>query len=104
MLVTKGGADSLAACVDDLVPQAGRLRADSTFNAVEAKLVDHCDILLGMFWTKLGTSTGVAESGTVEEIDQFVAAKKPALLYFSERPISTTFRSPSVRPAAYRKS
>ena len=23
-------------------------------------------ILIGMFWTKLGTSTGVAESGTVE--------------------------------------
>ncbi len=56
--------------------------------AVNRQLVDHCDILVGMFWTKLGTSTGVAESGTVEEIDQFVAAKKPALLYFSERPIS----------------
>ena len=39
-----------------------------------------------MFWTKLGTSTGVAESGTVEEIDQFVEQQKPALLYFSDRP------------------
>jgi hypothetical protein len=29
----------------------------------------------------------VAESGTVEEIDQFVEAGKPALLYFSRRPI-----------------
>jgi hypothetical protein len=29
----------------------------------------------------------VAESGTVEEIDQFVAADKPAMLYFSRRPI-----------------
>jgi hypothetical protein len=29
----------------------------------------------------------VAESGTVEEIDQFVAAGKPAMLYFSNRPI-----------------
>jgi hypothetical protein len=45
------------------------------------------DILIGMFWTKLGTNTGVAESGTLEEIDQFVATKKPALLYFSSRPI-----------------
>lgn len=41
-----------------------------------------------MFWTKLGTKTGVADSGTVEEIDLFVAAKKPALLYFSDRPIA----------------
>lgn len=55
--------------------------------AINRQLVDNCDILVGMFWTKLGTSTGVAESGTVEEIDQFVAAKKPAMLYFSCRPI-----------------
>lgn len=40
-----------------------------------------------MFWTRLGTSTGVAESGTVEEIDQFVESDKPAMLYFSSRPI-----------------
>src|SRR3954469_2463507 len=55
--------------------------------AINAQLVTDSDILLGLFWTKLGTSTGVAESGTVEEIDQFVAAEKPAMLYFSTRPI-----------------
>src|SRR2546422_8668652 len=55
--------------------------------AINDQLVRECDILVGMFWTKIGTSTGVAESGTVEEIDQFVAAGKPALLYFSSRPI-----------------
>jgi hypothetical protein len=55
--------------------------------AINIQIVRDSDILVGMFWTKLGTSTGVAESGTVEEIDQFVAAGKPALLYFSNRPI-----------------
>lgn len=55
--------------------------------AINLQLVHDCDILIGMFWTRLGTSTGVAESGTVEEIQQFVAAGKPALLYFSNRPI-----------------
>jgi hypothetical protein len=55
--------------------------------AINRQLVRGCDILIGMFWTKIGTSTGVAESGTVEEIDQFVGAGKPALLYFSSRPI-----------------
>ena len=64
-------------------PQAG-VRPQSVINR---QLVRGCDILLGMFWTKIGTSTGVAESGTVEEIDEFVAAGKPALLYFSSRPI-----------------
>src|SRR5262245_6440196 len=55
--------------------------------AINRQLVYRCDILVGMFWTKIGTSTGVAESGTVEEIDQFVGAGKPALLYFSSRPV-----------------
>lgn len=55
--------------------------------AINIELVASCDILIGMFWTKLGTSTGVAESGTVEEIDQFVEQSKPAMLYFSNRPI-----------------
>lgn len=56
-------------------------------DAINRQLVESSDILVGMFWTRLGTSTGVAESGTIEEIDQFVAAGKPAMLYFSDRPI-----------------
>ncbi len=55
--------------------------------AINRQLVRDCDFLVGMFWTRIGASTGVAESGTVEEIDQFVAAGKPALLYFSSRPV-----------------
>src|SRR5216684_5873043 len=65
------------------LPQAG-IRPQQ---AINDQLVSKCDILVGMFWTKFGTDTGVAESGTVEEIDQFVAAGKPAMLYFSNRPI-----------------
>jgi hypothetical protein len=65
------------------VPQAG-VRPQA---AINEQMVVGCDILVGMFWTKIGTSTGVAESGTVEEIDQFVEAGKPALLYFSSRPV-----------------
>jgi nucleoside 2-deoxyribosyltransferase len=55
--------------------------------AINIQLVEQSDILIGLFWTKIGTPTGAAESGTVEEIDQFVAAGKPTLLYFSQRPI-----------------
>jgi hypothetical protein len=65
------------------IPQSGIKPQE----AINRQLVHECDILVGMFWTKIGTSTGVAESGTVEEIDQFVAAGKSALLYFSGRPI-----------------
>jgi hypothetical protein len=55
--------------------------------AINCQLVGSSDLLIGMFWTKIGTSTGVADSGTVEEIDQFVSAEKPAMLYFSSRPV-----------------
>ncbi len=55
--------------------------------AINNDLVSSSDILIGLFWAKLGTSTGVAASGTVEEIDQFVTANKPAMLYFSSRPL-----------------
>jgi hypothetical protein len=58
--------------------------------AINRQLVDQCDLLIGMFWTKIGTNTGVAESGTVEEIDRIVAAHRPAMLYFSSRPIDPT--------------
>jgi hypothetical protein len=55
--------------------------------ALNKQFVADADILVGMFWTRLGTSTGVADSGTLEEIDQFAAAGKPTMLYFSRRPI-----------------
>lgn len=58
--------------------------------AINHQLVAACDLLVGMFWTKLGTSTGVAESGTVEEINRFLGSHRPAMLYFSRRPIDPT--------------
>ena len=51
------------------------------------QLLDHCDILVGTFWTRIGTPTGEAPSGTVEEIERFRKSGKPVLLYFSKRPV-----------------
>lgn len=88
-------------------PQSG-VRPQEVINH---QLVRECDIIVGMFWTKIGTRTGVAESGTVEEIDQFVAGDKPALLYFSSRPIDpnkielTQFKKlKTFKAATYEKS
>jgi hypothetical protein len=50
-------------------------------------LLKKCDLLVGIFWTRLGTSTGKFDSGTVEEIQTHLAAGKPAMIYFSERPL-----------------
>jgi hypothetical protein len=52
------------------------------------QIVDSCDVLVGTFWTRLGTNTGEATSGTVEEIDRFRKAGKPVLLYFSLVPVA----------------
>ena len=44
------------------------------------------DMLVAVFWTRLGTPTGEADSGSVEEIERFIEAGKPVMLYFSEEP------------------
>jgi hypothetical protein len=51
------------------------------------RLVRACDLLIGAFWTRVGTPTGGFQSGTLEEIEQITRAGKPALLYFSSRQI-----------------
>ena len=50
---------------------------------INNQIVESCDFIIGFFWTKLGTPTGVAESGTAEEIEIFRKSGKPALIYFS---------------------
>lgn len=54
---------------------------------INKQLVANCDLLIGAFWTRLGTPTGEAVSGTAEEIEQFRAAGRPVLLYFSGAPV-----------------
>jgi len=53
---------------------------------INSQLLKHCDLLVGIFWTRIGTSTGLYPSGTVEEIEEHIKAGKPAMLYFSNKP------------------
>lgn len=53
---------------------------------INTRILKDCDLLVGVFWTRLGTPTGKASSGTVEEIEEHLAAGKPAMIYFSSRP------------------
>ena len=53
---------------------------------INDRVLEDCDLLVGIFWTRLGTPTGKAASGTVEEIQRHVAAGKPAMIYFSTAP------------------
>lgn len=52
---------------------------------INRQVLERCDLLIGVFWTRLGTPTEAAPSGTAEEIQRFTAAGKWALVYFSTR-------------------
>lgn len=55
---------------------------------INEKLLSDADILVGVFWTKLGTPTAEYDSGTVEEIERHIEAGRPTLLYFSAEPVA----------------
>lgn len=65
-------------------PELG-IRAQELINS---RLLKDCDLLIAVFWTRLGTPTGEAKSGTVEEIERHLAAGKPAMIYFSSKPVA----------------
>lgn len=54
---------------------------------INSQLVRDCDMLIGAFWTRLGSPTGVEDSGTVEEIKLFLRQQKPVMLYYSKKPV-----------------
>jgi predicted RNA-binding Zn-ribbon protein involved in translation (DUF1610 family) len=55
---------------------------------INTDVLSTCDLLVAVFWTRVGTPTGAAISGTVEEIETHVQAGRPAMVYFSKRPVS----------------
>lgn len=61
---------------------------------INERLLKDCDLLVGIFWTKLGTPTGKAASGTVEEIERHLDAGKPAMVYFSATPVAPQMLDP----------
>lgn len=54
---------------------------------INNQVVRDCDMLIGAFWTRLGSPTGVEDSGTVEEIKLFLKQQKPVMLYYSKKPV-----------------
>jgi hypothetical protein len=62
------------------------------------KQMKDCDLLIAVFWTRLGSPTSSSASGTVEEIERRIEKGKPAMIYFSAEPV----RLDSVDPEQYR--
>jgi hypothetical protein len=47
---------------------------------INKQIVDDCDLLVGIFWTRIGSPTGIADSGTLEEIERVAKSGKPVML------------------------
>lgn len=71
---------------------------DRAQEIINKQLVRDSDLLVGIFWTRIGTPTGTAKSGTVEEIEEHLRAEKPVMIYFSSAPV----RPDSVDEEQYR--
>jgi hypothetical protein len=70
---------------------------DRAQGVINKQILRNADLLIAIFWTRLGSPTGVADSGTVEEIEEHLAAGKPAMIYFSDVPV----RPDTVNPLQY---
>ncbi len=55
---------------------------------INKTVLKDCDLLIGVFWTRIGSPTGAEISGTVEEIKEHMKLGKPTMLYFSNTPVS----------------
>ncbi len=54
---------------------------------INKQVLENSDLLIGIFWTRIGSPTGESISGSVEEIEKHVESGKPAMLYFSNTPV-----------------
>jgi len=60
---------------------------DTPQNIINKQVLEKSDILIGVFWTRLGTPTDEYASGSVEEIEKHIQSGKLTMLYFSNQPV-----------------
>jgi hypothetical protein len=66
---------------------------------INKQILEEADLVIGVFWTRIGTPTGDYLSGSVEEIEKHLSLGKPVMVYFSNQPV----RMDSVDPDQYEK-
>jgi tetratricopeptide (TPR) repeat protein len=67
---------------------------DTAQAVLNDQLVDRCDLLVATFWTRLGTPTKSAASGTAEEIERVRVAGKPVMVYFKRASVDPETHDP----------
>jgi len=56
---------------------------DRAQGILNKQILRDADLLVAMFWSRLGTPTGEAPGGSVEELQRHMNEQKPAMVYFS---------------------
>ncbi|WP_128380494.1 DUF4062 domain-containing protein [Streptomyces cavernae] len=77
-------------------------RAD-TQDVIDRQLLNDCDVLVGLFHTRIGRSTKDSVSGTVHEIDKFRDAGKRAAIYFCSKDVPQPQLSSARQVARFRE-
>jgi formylglycine-generating enzyme required for sulfatase activity len=66
-------------------PESG----DRVQGILNKQIVDQCDFAIAIFWHRIGTHTGVAPGGAVEEVQRMMGDGKQVMFYFSNVPYRT---------------
>lgn len=74
---------------DDIIPQMG----EDGQSIINKQIVKDADAVIAIFGEKSGSPTPRHESGTIEEIEEMLEAKKQVFLYFSNKPINRNIRN-----------
>jgi len=61
---------------------------DPAQTVINRQMVNQSDLIIGIFWTRLGSPTFKSESGTAEEIERVKNNGKRCIVYFSEIPVA----------------
>ncbi len=76
-------------------PEAGR----PPQALINRQFADRADVVIAIFWRRLGSPTGTAASGTAEEIERARRRGKKVMVYFSQR-LGTEKEPPDSREQA----
>jgi hypothetical protein len=67
---------------------------DRPQGVINGQVIDDSDLIVAIFWSRFGTPTGVADSGTEEEIRRGIKLRRKVMVYFSDlEPLPSTANS-----------
>jgi hypothetical protein len=64
---------------------AGSGAADANAESILRKLAAQCELMVGVYWTRIGTAPGMPQ-GSLQAVEEFMARGKPVVLCLSTSP------------------